>query len=259
MSVLHPSLTQWSAFVAAFLASTVEFVEALTIVMAVGSVRGWRYALSGAAGGAIVLAGIIALFGPSLTAVPLDVLQLAIGTLLLLFGMRWLRKAALRAAGVIPLHDEGVIYDREAAALLSSAVAFAGGWDLPATATALQAVVLEGLEVAFIVLAVAGVGRMFLPACAGAALAGAMVIALGLILHRPLANVPENTLKFLVGAILSTFGGFWIGEAVGFQWPGGDAAIIVLFAVVTGVGLAAIALARREARLAADSSIPRVG
>jgi uncharacterized membrane protein len=250
MTAFPSDVTYWSAFVASFAASLVEFVEALTIVMAVGTGRGWRYALSGAAGGAVVLIVTIPLFGSALAKVPLGVLHLVIGTLLLLFGMRWLRKAALRAAGLIPMHDEALIYDRETAELLANASAFAGGWDLPATLTALQAVVLEGLEVAFIVLAVAGAGRMLIPACAGAASAGAVVIMLGLLLHRPLARVPENTLKFVVGAILSTFGAFWVGEGLGFQWPGGDRAILALLAAFLAVGFAAIALAQRQARFA---------
>jgi uncharacterized membrane protein len=232
---------------AAFLASIVEFVEALTIVLAVGTVRGWRPALIGAAAGTAFLALLVVAFGPALARVPIATLQLVIGVLLLLFGMRWLRKAILRAAGVIRLHDETAIFDEESAALRTGldAPARRPGLDGVAVATAFKAVTLEGLEVIFIVIA-AGAGGMLVPATAGAAVAGALVILAGLALHRPLARVPENTLKFGVGLLLSAFGVFWIGEGLGSPWPGEDLSLFALLAGFLAVSVLGVALARRE-------------
>jgi Ca2+/H+ antiporter, TMEM165/GDT1 family len=237
-----------AATLAAFLASLVEFVEALTIVLAVGTVRGWRPALAGAAAGMGVLVALVAALGPLLRAVPIAWLQAAVGVLLLLFGMRWLRKAVLRAAGVIALHDEQAAYAKETS-LLRSAAAPPGPWDALALVASLKAVVLEGLEVVFIVLAVgAGAGRL-LPAMAGAGAALLAVVALGLAVHRPLARVPENALKFAVGVLLSAFGVFWLGESAGFAWPGGDLAILGLAAGFAGVALLAVAACRVPAPL----------
>jgi uncharacterized membrane protein len=237
---------------AAFLASLVEFVEALTIVLAVGTVRGWRPALIGAAAGTAFLALLVLAFGPALARVPIATLQLVIGILLLLFGMRWLRKAILRSAGVIRLHDEAAIFDEERAALQAGIGTYAGrsGLDGVAVATAFKAVTLEGLEVIFIVIA-AGAGGMLLPASLGAAVAGALVILAGLALHRPLARVPENTLKFGVGLLLSAFGAFWIGEGLGFPWPGEDLSLFALLAGFLAVSVLGVAVARRGAAPAA--------
>jgi Ca2+/H+ antiporter, TMEM165/GDT1 family len=230
---------------AAFLAALVEFVEALTIVLAVGTVSGWRPALGGAAAGVAVLAVLVAACGPALAAVPIQLLQLAVGGLLLLFGARWLRKAVLRSAGRLALHDETRIFATESAAL-RQAVGRAVAWT-----TAFKAVVLEGLEVIFIVIAVGAAGRVLVPAAIGAALAGAVVLVLGLLLHRPLARVPENALKFAVGAMVSAFGLYWIGEGLGFGWPGGDWAILGLIAGWAGLALLLVRLLRaREEGLA---------
>ena len=204
---------------AAFLASLVEFVEALTIVLAVGTVAGWAPALGGAAAGLVLLAGLVVLIGPALASMPVAPLQLAIGLLLLLFGARWLRKAVLRSAGRLALHDEAAAFAAETAAL-RRAVGRAVAW-----VTAFKAVVIEGVEVIFIVLAIGTAGRMLVPATAGALLALALVFVAGILLHRPLARVPENALKFVVGLLASAFGLFWIGEGLGFAWPGGDFAI----------------------------------
>lgn len=234
-----------TAILAAFLASLVEFVEALTIVLAVGTVRGWRSALIGTAAGTVFLALLVLLFGPALQRVPITTLQLVVGVLLLLFGMRWLRKAILRSAGVIGLHDEDAIYARETAALSRGegpgAAAANTAVDRIAVATAFKAVTLEGLEVIFIVIAT-GAGGMLLAASLGAAAAGVLVVLVGVALHKPLARVPENMLKFSVGVLLSAFGVFWIGEGLGFPWPGEDLALIALviaFLVVSGVAVAA--------------------
>jgi uncharacterized membrane protein len=218
---LGPSVT------AAFLGSLVEFVEALTIVLAVGTVRGWRSALLGTAGGLIVLTGLVVLLGPTLTVVPMTVLQLVIGLLLLLFGLSWLRKAILRAAGMIPLHDEGEIFQTATAALRGPG-ASSIRWDAIAIVTTFKAVVLEGLEIVFIVLAVGTTGHMLIPASLGAVAAGLVVVLAGVALRQPLARVPENTLKFAVGVLIGSFGAFWVGEGLGFHWPGADLSILGL-------------------------------
>ena len=244
-------MSTWSAAApaisAAFLASLVEAVEAFTIVLAVGTLRGWRPAVLGTATALASLAGVVLLLGPLLDRVPIHALQFAIGILLLLFGMGWLRKASLRAAGAIPLHDENAIFAAEVAEL--------GEWTRRrqtrlawiAGVTACKAVVLEGLEVVFIVIAV-GAGRgLLVPAGLGALAACALVLAVGIIVHRPLSQVPENTLKFGVGAMLSAFGVFWTGEGLGLDWPGHDMALLLFAAVFLGAGLLGSAIARRPA------------
>ena len=226
---------------AAFLASLVEFVEALTIVLAVATVRGWRPAMIGTAAGAILLAALVIVLGPLLGRIPVGLLQLVIGMLLLLFGMRWLRKAILRASGSIPLHDEAAQFAAEREAMRKAGPVAVLLLDPVAVATTFKAVVLEGLEVVFIVIAVGAAGGMLVPASLGAAAAGLIVIALGLVLHRPLARVPENALKFAVGILLSAFGIFWVGEGLGFAWPGEDLSIIAEIIILLA---AAVALAR---------------
>lgn len=215
--------------VAAFLASLVEFVEALTVVLAVGVVRGWRGALMGSGAATLVLLALIAILGSALTRIPLGTVQLAVGALLLLFGLRWLRKAILRAAGVIALHDEAAIYDKQSQALQQGTRG--RGWDTIAFATAFKITMLEGTEVVFIVIALGagGIG-LLLPASFGALAALVVVMALGIVVHRPLSQVPENTLKFIVGVLLSAFGTFWVGEGLGFAWPGQDWSILGLIA-----------------------------
>lgn len=229
---------------AAFLASLVEFVEALTIVLAVGTVRGWRPALVGAGAGVLLLVVLVAIFGPLLSRLPIAWLQLAVGILLLLFGMRWLRKAVLRSAGIIALHDEAAIFDEETKSLQGDGVS-RGPWDPIALVTSFKAVVLEGLEVIFIVIAVGSAGDTLIPATIGAGAALVLVVAVGLVVHRPLAQVPENTLKFTVGVLLSGFGVFWIGEGAGLAWPGEDLAIVGLIAGFMVAALLAVQVARR--------------
>lgn len=222
---------------ASFFASTVEFVEALTVILAVGTVRGWRGALTGAGAALGVLLALVAVLGPALRAIPLGWIQLIVGALLLLFGMRWLRKASLRAAGIIPLHDEAAAYAKESERLRGHGQAGAG-FDQIGFAAAFQITMLEGVEVVFIVIAIgAGGPGLLAPACLGALAALALVIALGAVVNRPLARIPENTLKFVVGVLLSAFGAFWFGEGLGVAWPGDDWAIPALIA-----GFALIAL-----------------
>ncbi|MBO0737789.1 MAG: hypothetical protein J2P48_14645 [Alphaproteobacteria bacterium] len=241
-------MLMWSAAApavgAAFLASTVEVVEAFTIVLAAAAMRGWRPALFGAASGLATLAGAVLLFGRLIDRVPIHALQLLIGILLLLFGMGWLRKAALRAGGVIPLHDEDTIFAKEAVRLGERGPRLKGSLDLVAAITACKAVMLEGLEVVFIVIAV-GAGRgLLLPASLGALAACAVVLMIGALVRRPLSRVPENTLKFAVGVMLSAFGVFWLGEGLGIAWPGGDLMLLVSAALFLGAGLIGAALAR---------------
>jgi Ca2+/H+ antiporter, TMEM165/GDT1 family len=232
---------------AAFLGSLVEFVEALTIVLAVGAVRGWRSAILGTGGGLVVLTTLVVLLGPTLGVIPITVLQLGIGLLLLLFGVNWLRTAVLRAAGIIPLHDEGDVFQSTTAALRGQAATVIR-WDTVAIVTTLKAVVLEGLEIVFIVLAVGTAGHMVIPASLGAAAAGLVVAVAGVALRRPLARVPENTLKFAVGVLIGSFGAFWVGEGLGFHWPGADFSILGLAAGFLAGSLLMIRGVRRRSR-----------
>jgi uncharacterized membrane protein len=230
---------------AAFLASLVEFVEALTVILAVGVVRSWRGAVGGAALALALLVVMVAAIGPALQRVPLDLAKLAIGCLLVLFGLRWLRKAMLRAAGVIPLHDEQAAYDGKTRMLRGLGPA-ARSWDKVAIAAAFQITMIEGLEVVFIVIAIGAGGPGLLPwASAGALAALVLTISAGAALHRPLTAVPENTLKFAVGVLLSAFGTFWVGEGSGLAWPGGDVALPMLAGGFLGVALLGVRTLRR--------------
>lgn len=247
MPWLHAS----TAFVAAFLASLVECVEALTIVLAVGTTRGWRPALLGAAASAVFLVILVAIFGPALGRIPITTLQLIVGILLLLFGIRWLRKAILRAAGVIATHDEAKIYEKETALMRAAGgTDTSNSFDTIAFLACFKAVALEGLEVSFTVLAI-GAGGSLLVASLGALLAAVLVILLGVALHRPLSRVPENTLKFTVGIMLTAFGIFWIGEGLKFPWPGEDLALIAMIVLLLAVSAFGVSLARSRARVKA--------
>lgn len=207
---------------AAFLASIVEVVEAFTIILAVGMLRGWRPAIAGTAAGLGVLAVIVIILGPLLDRVPLHGLQLTIGILLLLFGMGWLRKAILRSAGIIPLHDEIAAFDASQISIEKAARRHAVSANWLAGMAAFKAMLLEGLEVIFIVIAV-GSGRGLTGAASlGALAACALVLLVGAVVHKPLSRVPENTLKFAVAIMLSSFGVFWTGEGLGIDWPGQD-------------------------------------
>jgi uncharacterized membrane protein len=242
-------MTAWSSLaptvLASFLASLVEFVEALTIVLAVGLTRGWKSSLAGTVAGLAVLGALVVVLGSSLPAVPLPLLQLVVGVLLLMFGLRWLQKAVLRAAGAIPLHDEALAFSRQAEVLRVASGSRLGGIDGLAFVTTLKAVVLEGLEVVFIVVALGTRGGLLAPAAAGALLALLLVTLLGLYLHRPLANVPENTLKFSVGVMLTSFGTYWAGEGLGLAWPGEDLSILLLIAAYLAIAIALVQICRR--------------
>lgn len=237
-----------TSIAASFFASLVECVEALTVVLAVGSVRGWRSALIGSATAVATLLVIVAALGTALTHIPLPVIQLVVGALLLLFGLRWLRKAILRSSGLIPLHDEQAAFAKSSAAMRNfGASQFT--WDKIAFAAAFNITMLEGTEVVFIIIAIgAGHSGMLLPASIGAVAALLVVIALGALLHRPLASVPENTLKFIVGVLLSAFGTFWVGEGMHMAWPAADWSILALIAVYLAVALSLVPLCRNQSQ-----------
>ena len=233
-----------TAILASFLASLVECVEALTVVLAVGTVRGWRSALAGAGLAVLVLALLVAAIGPALSLVPIRLLQFFVGSLALLFALRWLRKSILRAGGLLPLHDEVAAFGKSQAALRMGSFEL-GSFDRVGVGTAFNIVMLEGTEVVFIVLAVgAGGAGLLLPASLGAAAALVTVVLLGLLLHRPLARIPENLLKFAVGILLSAFGTFWVGEGLGLRWPGEDWAILALLLGYLVLALLMIAACR---------------
>jgi uncharacterized membrane protein len=229
--------------VGAFAACLVECVEALTVVLAVGIVRGWRSALLGATAALVALLGLVAILGQSLARVPLAMLQLLVGTLLLLFGLRWLRKAILRAAGWLALHDELQTFAKETAAIKNFGAAVSA-WDGVGVAAAFKIVMLEGIEVVFIVIALGAGGGRLLPAVIGATAALGVVIALGIALHRPLARIPENTLKFAVGVLLAAFGTFWVCEGLHLQWPYGDWSVLGLVGAYLVVAQILVVLCR---------------
>ena len=210
----------------AALASGVEMVEALTIVLALGVTRGWRAPLVGSGIALAALVAVTAALGPALTRVPLDALRFVVGSLVLLFGLQWLRKAILRAAGLKELHDESAIFAEQVERARSTGVA--AGLDGYALTLALKSVLLEGLEVVFIVLTL-GANQGSIPlAAVGAAIAAVVVVGAGVAVRHPLARVPENAMKLGVGVMLTSFGCFWTAEGAGADWPGGDAALLGL-------------------------------
>lgn len=233
--------------IAAFLAASVEFVEALTIVLAVGTVNGYKPALRGTAFAVVALGVLVAVLGVAvLRFVPLPVLRGVIGVLLLLFGLKWLRKAILRFSGKKALHDESQLFTREVDRLKQSR---AGAFE--AQATAFNGVFLEGLEVVVIVLTMGAADRAYPSAILGAAVGLVVVLAAGIALRAPLAKVPENVMKFVVGIMLTSFGSFWAGESLGVRWPFSDATIPLLIAAYLLVSWAAVSrlkggVARRE-------------
>jgi len=247
---VSPLFTLAIAAVPAFVASVVEWVEAFTIVLAVGNTRGWRSPIWGTLGGLATLAVIVGLFGTPLVVYQDEVKQsfhIVVGILLLLFGMRWLRKSILRFAGIIALHDEELIYQREVAELRTQGIVVRR-WDTLGFWLAYKAVLLEGLEVAFIVIALGAQGGAALQAAIFGALAAfVFVVAAGGLLHKPLAFIPENFMKFVVGAMLTTFGIFWGAEGLLVDWPAGDATLLFILA---GVCLTSFVAVRMLAQIA---------
>jgi uncharacterized membrane protein len=230
----------------AFLASAVEFVEALTIVLAAGITRGWRSALVGLAAATVALAVIVAALGPALTLVPISALRLVVGALLLAFGLQWLRKAILRASGFKPLHDEAAIFAEELAGAQTARLEERGGLDWYGFTLAFKGVLLEGLEVAFIVVTFGSAQGNIGLAAIGAGSALVVVATVGVLVRAPLARVPENTMKFAVGVMLTTFGIFWAAEGAGAHWPGDDASLPVVLAFVVALSAGSVAALRRR-------------
>lgn len=250
-------MTSEALFLAVFLACAVEAVEALTIVLAAGTARDWRSAGSGVLSGLAALAVIVAALGPALSLVPLTGLRLVVGGLLLVFGLQWLRKAVLRASGLKALHDETATFATELAAAHTAPPHSRGVVrDWYAFTLSFKGVFLEGLEVAFIVLTF-GSNQHDVPLAVVAALAAAgAVAALGFALRAPLARVPENALKFVVGIMLTAFGVFWGGEGAGAVWPGSDAALLVLVPAVAVFALGMVAALRWNASAHPVTPVP---
>jgi uncharacterized membrane protein len=238
--------SELSLAVSVFLACAVEAVEAFTIVLAVGSTRRWSSALAGVGAALLALAVVVAALGSTLTSLPLGVLRLLVGGLLLVFGLQWLVKAILRAAGAKALHDELATFEEEAEAAAGRPLG--AGLDSYAFAISFKAVLLEGLEVAFIVITF-GANQKDVPlaAAAAAAAVGAVLVA-GLMARAPLARVPENTMKFAVGVLLTSFGTFWGTEGAGASWPGGDASLPFLIVLILVAALALVRHGRRQIR-----------
>jgi uncharacterized membrane protein len=233
-------------FLSAFLASAVEMVEALTIVLAVGVTRGWRSTLLGAGAAAGALAVVIAVLGPAVSNVPFDTLRLVVGALLLVFGLQWLRKAILRASGHLALHDETAAFARESEEARAAGERH-GRMDWYSFTVAFKGVFLEGLEVAFIVVTFGAARENGVAIAAAAAGAALVVVALaGAVARAPLSRVPENALKLTVGLLLATFGTFWGAEGAGVAWPGEDAALPAIFALLAVSAFFAVRLLRRE-------------
>jgi uncharacterized membrane protein len=230
--------------VSVFLACAVEAVEALTIVLAVGVTRSWSSALSGVGAAVVALAVIVAALGPALTALPINVLRLVVGGLLLVFGLQWLRKAVLRAAGLKALHDEARAFAHETEAARAAGRRDAG-FDGYSFTIAFKGVLLEGLEVAFIVLTFGANQHRIGLAAAAAGVAVALVALTGIAVRAPLARVPENMMKFSVGVMLTSFGTFWGAEGAGTSWPGGDAALLALVPAVSLLSLTLVRWLRR--------------
>jgi uncharacterized membrane protein len=260
---------QWPVFVAAFLASAVEFVEAFTIVLVVGVTINWRSSLLGAFAAAATLAVIIATLGVALVRyVPIGDLRLVVGIILVLFGLKWLKKSILRYSGLKSLHDEEAIFEETRAELRAKGVVIAPRFEPMGIALSYKSTLLEGLEVAFIVITF---GSSFTATCSsgcgiggigsaaiGAAIAGILVILLGAVIRAPLTKVPENTLKYVVGIMLTSFGTFWGGEGFGINWPLSDAFILVLIAIYLIATFALVLILRQtkqhKAALAGTSS-----
>jgi uncharacterized membrane protein len=239
-------VTSFFLIASAFLASAVEFVEALTIVLAAGVSRGWRSALTGLGAATLALAAIVGALGPALTQIPISALRLVVGALLLAFGLQWLRKAILRASGFKALHDEDEIFARELAEAQAAGRDERAGLDWYGFTLAFKGVLLEGLEVAFIVVTFGSTQGSISLAALGAGAALVLVTVVGVFVRAPLTRVPENTLKYAVGTMLTTFGIFWSAEGAGAHWPGDDASLPGVLAFVLLLSFGSVALLRRR-------------
>jgi len=242
--------------VSVFLACAVEAVEALTIVLAVGVTRSWRSTLIGAGAAVVLLAVVTAALGPALTTLPINVLRIVVGGLLLVFGLQWLRKAILRASGLKALHDEAEAYQEELAAAREAGTVDTG-LDAYSFVVAFKGVLLEGLEVVFIVITFGANQHRIGLAAAAAGLAVGLVALVGVLVHAPLRQVPENAMKFGVGVMLTSFGMFWGAEGVGASWPGGDAALLGIIPATLAFALLLVAVLRRRTGSATNQAVAR--
>ncbi len=245
--------TDWGLAISVFLACAVEAVEALTIVLAVGTTRGWRSTLSGVGVALLVLAALTAVLGPALTGLPINVLRVVVGALLLIFGLQWLRKAILRASGLKGLHDEEAAYEEQQAAARAAGAVPGDRFDPYSFTIAFKGVLLEGLEVVFIVLTFGANQHNVGLAAVAAGVAVLVIVIAGVAVHAPLARVPENRLKFAVGVMLTSFGMFWGAEGAGAHWPGSDAALLVIIPATLLFSLGLVAAIKRRAPMPARS------
>ncbi|HET9075112.1 MAG TPA: hypothetical protein VFN48_11065 [Solirubrobacteraceae bacterium] len=243
------SATQLGLAVSVFLACSVEAVEALTIVLAVGSTRSWRSAFTGVGVALLALAAITAALGPALTAIPLNTLRVVVGALLLIFGLQWLRKAILRSSGLKALHDEAAAFAEETVAAREAGEIPRERLDAYSFLIAFKGSFLEGLEVVFIALTFGANQHDVGLAAIAAAIAVIVVVLAGAALRAPLARVPENTMKFVVGVMLTSFGIFWGGEGAGAHWPGADASLLWVIPVIALFSLGLVSGLRRTERL----------
>ncbi|HZC51465.1 MAG TPA: hypothetical protein VE441_03080 [Mycobacterium sp.] len=247
-------MTSGALFLAVFLACAVEAVEATTIVLAAGTARDWRSALQGVAAGLALLAAAVAALGPAISALPLGGLRLVVGAILLIFGLQWLRKAVLRAGGYKALHDEDEIFRKQLAAARAAASGRRGAVaDWYAFTLSFKGVVLEGLEVVFIALTFGSNQHDVALAALAAASAVVLVALVAVLVRAPLARVPENSMKFVVGVMLTAFGTFWGAEGAHAHWPGNDAALLVLVPAIAILALGlvvALRIARRRSTVA---------
>jgi len=229
-----------------FLASAVEMVEALTIVLGVGIVRGWRSTLIGVGAALIVLAGLVAALGPALTVVPIETLRLVVGALLLAFGLQWLRKAVLRSSGYMPHHDEDAAFRRQREQAAQAGHEERAGLDWYSFTVSFKGVLLEGLEVVFIVISFGTAQNQTGLAAAGAAVAFVVVVGAGILARGPLERVPENTIKYAVGLLLTSFGCFWGAEGAGVDWPGDELSLLAVIAFIGASSFVLVRLLRRR-------------
>jgi uncharacterized membrane protein len=239
----------------AFLASAVEMVEALTIVLGVGIVRGWRSTLVGAGSALVVLGVLVAALGPALRSIPIDALRFAVGALLLAFGLQWLRKAILRSSGYKALHDEDAAFSEQRDEAASAAEERRAGLDWYAFTVAFKGVLLEGLEVVFIVIAFGTAQRNLGLAALGAGAAAVLVVLAGVLARGPLSRVPENTIKFGVGLLLTSFGCFWAAEGLGIKWPGDELSLLAVVAFLGAASFALVFSLRRGRLMAAVAGV----
>jgi uncharacterized membrane protein len=252
LATVSGSTTTVVLVLAVFLAATVEMVEALTIVVAVGHTRGWRSALEGTGVAIVALGALVAIFGPALVRVPLDPLRLVVGSVLLIFGLQWLRKAILRASGYVSMHDEDAIYEKTVASLRAEGTSV--GRDRVSFVVAFKGVFLEGVEIVVAVLTLGTSAHRLELAVIVAAIAVILVAMVGVVVARQLSKVPENLMKMSVGVMLVSFGTFWTGEGLRVRWPGGDTMLLVLVVLYALVVAVTIRLAQKPLGLATGSA-----